>query len=57
MSVLFDSTIGEMLAKETNCSFIDADDYHPQSNKGKYVAQFSMLGIFLVSIYSKFYFL
>ncbi|KAL6122965.1 hypothetical protein ACLB2K_075488 [Fragaria x ananassa] len=27
------STIGEMLAKETNCSFIDADDYHPQSNK------------------------
>nr|XP_011470654.1 PREDICTED: probable gluconokinase [Fragaria vesca subsp. vesca] len=29
------STIGEMLAKETNCSFIDADDYHPQSNKEK----------------------
>ncbi|XP_062001366.1 gluconokinase [Rosa rugosa] len=29
------STIGEMLAKETNCSFIDADDFHPQSNKEK----------------------
>ncbi|KAM2199927.1 hypothetical protein ACFX1X_002310 [Malus domestica] len=29
------STIGEMLARETNSSFIDADDFHPQSNKEK----------------------
>ncbi|XP_008234592.1 PREDICTED: probable gluconokinase [Prunus mume] len=29
------STIGEMLAKETNSNFIDADDFHPQSNKEK----------------------
>ncbi|XP_050384946.1 gluconokinase [Argentina anserina] len=29
------STVGEMLAIETNCSYIDADDYHPQSNKEK----------------------
>ncbi|XP_028080264.1 gluconokinase isoform X1 [Camellia sinensis] len=28
------STIGEMLAKAINCSFLDADDFHPQSNKG-----------------------
>ncbi|TQD85845.1 hypothetical protein C1H46_028545 [Malus baccata] len=28
-------TIGEMLAKEINSSFIDADDFHPQSNKEK----------------------
>ncbi|XP_073027628.1 gluconokinase-like isoform X2 [Primulina eburnea] len=27
------STIGEMLAKSLNGCFIDADDYHPQSNK------------------------
>ncbi|GJX41861.1 F-box domain containing protein, partial [Tanacetum coccineum] len=27
------STIGEMLGKSLNCSFIDADDFHPQSNK------------------------
>ena len=32
----FNSTIGELLAKETNCKFIDADDFHPQSNKGSY---------------------
>ncbi|KAI3782497.1 hypothetical protein L2E82_12545 [Cichorium intybus] len=29
------STIGEMLAKSLTCSFIDADDFHPQSNKEK----------------------
>ncbi|KAL7600612.1 hypothetical protein Lser_V15G25622 [Lactuca serriola] len=29
------STIGELLAKTLNCSFIDADDFHPQSNKDK----------------------
>ncbi|XP_024025405.1 gluconokinase isoform X2 [Morus notabilis] len=29
------STIGEMLAKETKFSFIDADDFHPKSNKEK----------------------
>lgn len=29
------STIGEMLAKVINCSFLDADDYHPLSNKEK----------------------
>ncbi|XP_030501306.1 gluconokinase isoform X2 [Cannabis sativa] len=29
------STIGEMLAKMTNFSFIDADDFHPNSNKEK----------------------
>ncbi|PON60420.1 Carbohydrate kinase, thermoresistant glucokinase [Parasponia andersonii] len=28
-------TIGEMLAKETSFSFIDADDFHPISNKEK----------------------
>lgn len=29
------STIGEMLAKVINCRFLDADDFHPQSNKEK----------------------
>ncbi|KAM7271530.1 hypothetical protein ACFE04_030744 [Oxalis oulophora] len=29
------STIGEMLAKVLNCSYIEADDFHPQSNKEK----------------------
>ncbi|KAB1205512.1 putative gluconokinase [Morella rubra] len=29
------STIGAMLAKAMNCSFLDADDYHPISNKEK----------------------
>ncbi|KAF2288029.1 hypothetical protein P3X46_008066 [Hevea brasiliensis] len=29
------STIGEMLAKVLNCSFLDADDFHSQSNKEK----------------------
>ncbi|CAH1434917.1 unnamed protein product [Lactuca virosa] len=29
------STIGELFAKTLNCSFIDADDFHPQSNKEK----------------------
>lgn len=29
------STIGEMLAKAMNVSFLDADDYHPLSNKEK----------------------
>ncbi|XP_073282939.1 gluconokinase-like, partial [Primulina huaijiensis] len=29
------STIGGMLAKLLNGCFIDADDYHPQSNKDK----------------------
>ncbi|KAG6738527.1 hypothetical protein POTOM_058147 [Populus tomentosa] len=27
------STIGELLAKALDCSFLDADDFHPQSNK------------------------
>ncbi|RVX01749.1 Gluconokinase [Vitis vinifera] len=27
------STIGNMLAKVLNCSFLDADDFHPESNK------------------------
>ncbi|KAJ6297001.1 hypothetical protein OIU78_022680 [Salix suchowensis] len=29
------STIGELLAKALDCSFLDADDFHPQSNKDK----------------------
>ncbi|KAJ4953219.1 hypothetical protein NE237_030051 [Protea cynaroides] len=29
------STVGEMLGKAVNCSFLDADDFHPQSNKEK----------------------
>ncbi|KAJ9548252.1 hypothetical protein OSB04_020795 [Centaurea solstitialis] len=29
------STVGEMLGKDLNCSYIDADDFHPQSNKEK----------------------
>ncbi|KAJ4710361.1 Gluconokinase [Melia azedarach] len=29
------STIGEMLARVLNCDFIDADDFHPQTNKEK----------------------
>ncbi|KAK8327519.1 hypothetical protein V6Z11_A11G187300 [Gossypium hirsutum] len=29
------STIGDMLAKVLNCSFLDADDFHPLSNKEK----------------------
>nr|XP_043622108.1 gluconokinase [Erigeron canadensis] len=29
------STIGEMLGEALNCNFIDADDFHPQSNKEK----------------------
>ncbi|KAJ4847752.1 hypothetical protein Tsubulata_006932 [Turnera subulata] len=29
------STIIEILAKSLNCNFIDADDFHPQSNKEK----------------------
>ncbi|KAL7131054.1 hypothetical protein ABFS83_13G174100 [Erythranthe nasuta] len=29
------STIGAMLANEINGTFLDADDYHPQSNKDK----------------------
>ncbi|XP_060674315.1 gluconokinase-like [Ziziphus jujuba] len=29
------TTIGELLAKETNCKFIDADDFHPVLNKEK----------------------
>ncbi|KAL0306438.1 UNVERIFIED_CONTAM: Gluconokinase [Sesamum radiatum] len=29
------STIGGMLAKVINARFLDADDYHPQSNKDK----------------------
>ncbi|CAI0381971.1 unnamed protein product [Linum tenue] len=29
------STIGELLATELNCSFLDADDFHPHSNKEK----------------------
>lgn len=32
----FNSTIGNKLAKALNCSFLDADDFHPESNKGKY---------------------
>ncbi|KAF5786855.1 putative gluconokinase [Helianthus annuus] len=28
-------TIGELLANALNCSFVDADDFHPQSNKKK----------------------
>ncbi|KAI3772546.1 hypothetical protein L6452_03733 [Arctium lappa] len=29
------STVGEMLGKDLNCSYIDADDFHPLSNKEK----------------------
>ncbi|RWR86842.1 putative gluconokinase [Cinnamomum micranthum f. kanehirae] len=29
------STVGEMLAKVMDCSFLDADDFHPQENKDK----------------------
>ncbi|WCJ27936.1 Gluconokinase [Euphorbia peplus] len=29
------STIGEMLAKVLSCAFLDADDFHSQSNKEK----------------------
>ncbi|XP_058103897.1 gluconokinase isoform X2 [Magnolia sinica] len=29
------STIGEMLAIAMGCSFLDADDFHPQANKDK----------------------
>ncbi|XP_042482756.1 gluconokinase-like [Macadamia integrifolia] len=29
------STIGALLGKAVNCSFLDADDFHPQSNKEK----------------------
>lgn len=29
------STIGNLLAKVLNCSFLDADDFHPESNKDK----------------------
>ncbi|XP_065856975.1 uncharacterized protein [Euphorbia lathyris] len=29
------STIGEMLAKVLGCAFLDADDFHSQSNKEK----------------------
>ncbi|KAM7504966.1 hypothetical protein LguiB_003870 [Lonicera macranthoides] len=29
------STIGEMLAKFLKCRFLDADDFHPESNKEK----------------------
>ncbi|XP_038724398.1 gluconokinase isoform X2 [Tripterygium wilfordii] len=29
------STIGKMLAKVLSCTFLDADDFHPQSNKEK----------------------
>ncbi|GAV76653.1 LOW QUALITY PROTEIN: SKI domain-containing protein, partial [Cephalotus follicularis] len=29
------STIGQILAKVLNCDFLDADDFHPQSNKEK----------------------
>lgn len=30
-------TIGQMLAKAWDCDFIDADDFHPQLNKGIYL--------------------
>ncbi|XP_047323312.1 gluconokinase isoform X2 [Impatiens glandulifera] len=29
------STIGEMLGKSMGCTFLDADDFHPESNKEK----------------------
>ncbi|GAV69558.1 LOW QUALITY PROTEIN: SKI domain-containing protein, partial [Cephalotus follicularis] len=29
------STIGQILANVLNCDFLDADDFHPQSNKEK----------------------
>ncbi|MEE2803503.1 MAG: gluconokinase [Pseudomonadota bacterium] len=32
------TTIGTLLAKELNCSFLDADDFHPQANVAKMVA-------------------
>ncbi|KAF2306643.1 hypothetical protein GH714_020014 [Hevea brasiliensis] len=35
LSVCFNSTIGEMLAKVLNNSFLDANDFHSQSNKEK----------------------
>lgn len=31
----FNSTIGEMLARVLSCDFLDADDFHPQTNKAK----------------------
>ncbi|XP_042978393.1 gluconokinase isoform X1 [Carya illinoinensis] len=35
MVLVDECTIGELLAKTMNCSFHDADDYHPLSNKEK----------------------
>ncbi|KAL2612109.1 hypothetical protein R1flu_023801 [Riccia fluitans] len=29
------STIGELLSKDLNCPFVDADDFHPDENKDK----------------------
>lgn len=35
LCVILYRTIGAMLAQVMNCRFIDADDYHPQANKGR----------------------
>ena len=41
--VCFNRTIGEMLAKFLNCRFLDADDFHPESNKGRIIEWIAML--------------
>lgn len=35
--IILNSTIGRRLEKETGYKFLDADDFHSQSNKGVYM--------------------